>query len=47
MTKSNSPASSVIVPSIIVIHLVGDAQFLNATCVARAPTTVISPLTKM
>ena len=40
MTKSSAP--SVVVSSIFVIHLVNGAQFLNATCVARAPTTVIS-----
>ena len=47
MTKSKSSASSIVVPSIFVIHLVNGAQFLNATCVAGAATTVISPLTKM
>ena len=47
MTKTKSQASSIIVSSIVVIHLVNGAQFLNATCVAGAATTVISPLTKM
>ena len=47
MTKSKSQASSIIVSSIVVIHLVNGAKFLNATCVAGAATTVISPLTKM
>ena len=47
MTKTKSQASSTIVSSIVVIHLVNGAQFLNATCVAGAATTVISPLTKM
>ena len=47
MTKSKSQASSIIVSSIVVIHLVNGAQFLNATCVAGAATTVISSLTKM
>ena len=47
MTKYESSASSIVVPSIFVIHLVQSAQFLNATCVAGAATTVISPVTKM
>ena len=47
MTKTKPQASSIIVSSIVVIHLVNGAQFLNATCVAGAATTVISPLTKM
>ena len=34
MTKSKSLAPSIVVPSILVIHLVNGAQFLNATCVA-------------
>ena len=34
MTKSISSASSIVVPTIFVIHLVNGAQFLNATCVA-------------
>ena len=34
MTKSKSSASSIVVPSILVIPLVNGAQFLNATCVA-------------
>ena len=34
MTKSESSALSVVVPSIFVIHLVNDVQFLNAACVA-------------
>ena len=40
-------ASSVVVPWISVIDLVNGAQFLNATCVAGAAVTVISPLPKM
>ena len=47
MTKSKFQTPSVIVSSILVIHLENGAQFLNATCVARAATAVISPLTKM
>ena len=47
MTKSKSSASSIVISSIFVVHLVNGAQFLNATCVARAATTVIPPLTKM
>ena len=33
MTKYKSSASSIIVPSIFVIHLMNGAQFLSATCV--------------
>ena len=47
MTKSKSSASSIVVPSIFVVHLVNGAQFLNATCVAGAALTVILPFTKM
>ena len=47
MTKSKSSESSVVVPSIFVIHLVNGAQFLNDTCVAGAAVTVISTCTKM
>ena len=47
MAKSKSLASSIIVSSIFVIHLVNGAQFLNAACVAGAAKTVISPLSKM
>ena len=50
MTKSKSSASSIVVPSILVIHIVNGAQFLlvlHDTCVARATVTVRSPLTKM
>ena len=46
MTKSKYLASSILISS-IVIHLVNDAQFLNATFVAGAVTAVISPITKM
>ena len=35
MTKSKSSASSIVVPSICVIHLVNYAKFLNDTCVAE------------
>ena len=47
MTKSKSLASSIVVPSIFLIHSVNVAQFLNATCVEGAATTVISSVTKM
>ena len=47
MTKSKSSASSIVVPSIFVIHLVNGAQFLNNTGVSGADVTVISPPTKM
>ena len=47
MTKSKSLPSSIVVSSIFVIHSVNGAQSLNATFVAGAVTTVISPLTKM
>ena len=36
MTKSKFSASSIVVTSIFVIHLVNGAQFLNATCVSGA-----------
>ena len=45
--SSSSLASSVVVPSIFVIHVVNGAQFLNDTCVAGAAVTVISPFIKM
>ena len=32
MTKYKYSASSIVVPSIFVIHLVNGAQFLNASC---------------
>ena len=47
MTKSKSPASSIIFPSTLVIHLVNGENFLNATCTEVAILTVIPPLTKM
>ena len=47
MTKSKSSVPSVVVSLIVVIHLVNGAQFLNATCVEGAATTVISLVTKM
>ena len=47
MTKSKFSASSIVVPSIFVIHAVNGAQFLNATCVTLAVKTVISPYPKM
>ena len=45
MTKSKS--STIAVSSIFVIYLVNGAKILNATCVARAAKTVISPSTKI
>ena len=47
MTKYKSSASSIVFPSIFVIHLVDKVQFLNNTCVTRAAVIVISPLTKI
>ena len=47
ITKSKSSASSIIVPSLFVVHLINGAQFLNATYFSEAALTVISPLTKM
>ena len=47
MTKSKFSALYIVVLSIFVTYLVNVAQFLNATCVAGAAVTVISPLTKM
>ena len=47
MTKSKSSASSIVVPSIFVIHLVNGVQFLDDTLVSGAPVTVIIPFTKM
>ena len=47
MTKSKSSASPIVIPSNFLIHLVNGAQFLNATYVEGAATTVISPVTKM
>ena len=47
MTKSKSSASSTVVPSTFLIHLVNGAQFLNATCVAGCHIILILPLAKM
>ena len=47
MTKSKYPASSIVAPSIFVIHLVNGLQFLNASCAAVATLTVILPFTKI
>ena len=58
MAKSKFSASSIAVPSILVIlvhsilvhsvvHLVNGAQFLNANCAEVADVTVILPFTKM
>ena len=45
-TKSKSPASSIVVQSTFVIHVVNEPQFLNDTCVAGAAVAVTLPLTK-
>ena len=47
MTKSKASASSIVVPSIIVIHLVNGGQFLNVTWVTWCPVIVMSPFTTM
>ena len=47
MTKSKSSASSFVVPSIFVIHLLNDAPFVNPICLAGGAAAVISPVTKM
>ena len=47
MTKSKSLVSSIVVPSIFVMHLVNDTQFLNDTWVLGVAVIVISTLTKM
>ena len=48
MNNCKFSVSAIVVPSILVIHLVNDAQLLNATCVARLqPAIVILPHTKM
>ena len=48
MTKSKFSASSIVVPTISVIHFVNGAQFLNAISVAiLRPAVVISLPTKI
>ena len=47
MTKSKSSASSVVVPSTVLIQLENDTQFLNATLVTLCPIIAISTLTRM
>ena len=47
MAKFEFSASSIVVSSIFVTHLVNGAQFLNVNCVSGAAVTVISPLSKM
>ena len=47
MNKSKLSASSIVIPSIFVIHLVNGSQLLNFTCVAGAAMTVMSPITKI
>ena len=45
MTKSKSSGSSMVVPSIFLIHLINSAQFLNATRAAMPSAIVILPFT--
>ena len=48
MTKSKSPASSIVVTQIFLMHLMNGAQFLKATLAERLrPITVILPITKI
>ena len=47
MIKSKPSASSIIVSSIFVIHLMNDAQFGNGRRAAVFPTIVILPFIKM
>ena len=47
MTKSKFSASSFVVPSIFVIHLINGAQFVNATRAAIFPVIVILPFNKI
>ena len=47
LTKSKSSASSVVVSSIFVMHLMNGAHFLIAACVTGDAATVILPFTKM
>ena len=47
MAKSKSSASSIVVPSIFVIHLVNGTQFLNDTWAAGASMTIILLHTRM
>ena len=42
MTKSKFSASSIVVPSIFVIHFVNGAKFVIATCIWGACVTVKS-----
>ena len=47
MTKSKSLASSIVVSSFFVIHLVNGSKVLNYTCPAEVAVIEISPFTKM
>ena len=47
VANSQASASSTVIPSIFVMHLVNDAQFQNAIWVLAWPIIVILPLTKM
>ena len=47
MTKFKSSASSIVVPSIFVIHLANGSQFLNDACVSGDTVTVILPFNEM
>ena len=47
MAKSKSSASSIVVISILVIHLVHGAKLVNATFISGAAMTVVSAFTRM
>ena len=47
MTKSKFSASSIVISTLFVIHLMNGPQFVHATFDVGAAVTVISPLTKM
>ena len=47
ITKSESSASSIVVPSIFMVYLMNGAQFLNSTWVTLCPLRMMTPLNKM
>ena len=47
MNKCNYSASSSVIPSIFVIHLVNGAQFFGATLVTASLIIVMLPLTRI
>ena len=48
MNRSKSSASSIVLPSIVVIHVMNGAQFLNATGVGSlCAVMMLSPITKI